>query len=73
MFFWVLYMVHFIQAVTSSHRLNCISRKKAKAKKDRKEFNNYMEEFYNASGAEEPTFVRHLFYFPRIKNKLGKG
>lgn len=46
---------------------------KHKASIDRKEFNTYMESFYNASGAEKPTFVRHLFYFPRIKNKLGKG
>ncbi len=44
---------------------------KQKASIGRKEFNTYMEEFYNGNGAEEPNFVRHLFYFPRIKNKVG--
>lgn len=42
---------------------------KEKAKQDRKTFNLFLEDFYNADGPEEPTFVRHLFYFPRIKNK----
>ncbi len=43
---------------------------KAKAKIDRKEFNTFMENFYNEDGPEKPTFVRHLFYFPRIKNTV---
>lgn len=46
---------------------------KQKASIDRKEFNTYMENFYNADGPEKPNFVRHLFYFPRIKNKVGKA
>lgn len=43
---------------------------KEKAKGKRKEFNLYLEEFYNANGSEKPKFIRHLFYFPRIKNKV---
>jgi long-chain-fatty-acid--[acyl-carrier-protein] ligase len=46
---------------------------KQKASIDRKAFNTYMEDFYNADGPEKPNFVRHLFYFPRIKNKVGKA
>lgn len=43
---------------------------KEKSQIDRKNFNNYLEEFYNANGPEKPTFIRHLFYFPKIKNKV---
>lgn len=46
---------------------------KEKANIDRKEFNAYMEEFYNVNGPENPTFVRHLFYFPKIKNKVARA
>ena len=40
------------------------------AKGDRKSFNTYLEEFYNANGIEEPTYIRHLFFFPKLKRKL---
>ena len=43
---------------------------KLKAQSDRKTFNLFLEEFYNPNGPEKPTFVRHLFYFPRIKSKV---
>ncbi len=45
---------------------------KNKAQKDRKTFNNFLEDFYNKNGPEKPTFIRHLFYFPRIKSKVSK-
>jgi 1-acyl-sn-glycerol-3-phosphate acyltransferase len=41
-----------------------------RAQTDRKNFNLFLEEFYNEAGPEPPTFIRHLFFFPRIKNKL---
>ena len=43
---------------------------KRKAQSDRKSFNLFLEDFYNAAGPEPPVFIRHLFYFPRIKNKV---
>jgi len=43
---------------------------KAHAKIGRQEFNTFMENFYNENGPEKPNFVRHLFYFPKIKNKV---
>ncbi|MDA3890694.1 MAG: lysophospholipid acyltransferase family protein [Salinivirgaceae bacterium] len=46
---------------------------KLKAKSDRKTFNKFLENFYNENGPEKPTFIRHLFFFPRIKNKIVKN
>jgi len=46
---------------------------KQKAQTDRKTFNLFLENFYNENGPEKPTFVRHLFFFPRIKNKVIYG
>ncbi|MBI9069646.1 MAG: 1-acyl-sn-glycerol-3-phosphate acyltransferase [Salinivirgaceae bacterium] len=43
---------------------------KQKAPEGRKIFNTFLEDFYNENGPEKPTFVRHLFFFPRIKNKV---
>ena len=43
---------------------------KLKAKSDRKTFNLFLEGFYNANGPEKPTFIRHLFFFPRIKSTV---
>ncbi len=43
---------------------------KLKAKLDRNSFNLFLEGFYNENGPEKPTFVRHLFFFPKIKNKV---
>lgn len=43
---------------------------KEKAQIDRKDFNSFLEEFYNENGPEKPIFIRHLFYFPRIRNKV---
>ena len=45
---------------------------KEKARVGRKAFNNYLEEFYNSKGPEKPVFIRHLFYFPKIKTKVVK-
>jgi len=38
-----------------------------KAKEDRKTFNHYLEEFYNVNGAEQATYLKHFFYFPKMK------
>lgn len=43
---------------------------KNQAKTTRKDFNLFLEKFYNENGPEKPTFIRHLFFFPRIKNKV---
>ncbi|MDX2360863.1 MAG: lysophospholipid acyltransferase family protein [Crocinitomicaceae bacterium] len=42
---------------------------KEHAKKDRKAFNDFLENFYNANGPEEATFIRHYFFLPLIKPK----
>ena len=43
---------------------------KEKATLGRKPFNEFLEGFYNTDGPENPTFVRHLFFFPKIKKKV---
>jgi len=40
------------------------------AQTDRKTFNKFLEDFYNKDGKEEAMFVRHLFFFPKLKNKI---
>ncbi|MBN4061720.1 1-acyl-sn-glycerol-3-phosphate acyltransferase [Bacteroidales bacterium AH-315-I05] len=40
------------------------------AKNDRKIFNTFLEEFYNVNGEEKPTYIKHLFYFPKLKKEL---
>lgn len=42
---------------------------KLKAMKDRRTFNNYLEDFYNNNGPEKATYIKHLFYFPKSKRK----
>jgi long-chain-fatty-acid--[acyl-carrier-protein] ligase len=37
------------------------------AKKDRKTFNNYLENFYNEKGVEEVKYIRHFFFLPLRK------
>ena len=39
------------------------------AKKERRPFNTYLEEFYNKDGAESPLYVKHFFFFPKSKRK----
>lgn len=43
---------------------------KEKAKEGRKNFNLFLESFYNENGPENPTFIRHLFFFPKVKRKV---
>lgn len=40
-----------------------------KSKLDRRSFNTYLEDFYNINGPEEATYIRHFFYFPKLKKK----
>lgn len=40
------------------------------SKTDRKKFNTFLEEFYNKNGAEEVSYVKHYFYFPKSKKIL---
>lgn len=42
---------------------------KLQSKSDRKTFNTYLEEFYNVHGAEKVTYIKHFFYFPKMKRK----
>lgn len=42
---------------------------KLQAKSDRKTFNSYLEEFYNVYGPEEVTYIKHFFYFPKMKRE----
>ncbi len=43
---------------------------KRMAKEDRKTFNTFLEDFYNIHGVEEPSYIKHFFYFPKLKKKL---
>ena len=43
--------------------------KKEYAKKDKKEFNSFLENFYNTDGPEEAKFIRHFFFLPLRKPK----
>lgn len=50
------------------------SEAKAKAKSlNRREFNAYLEEFYNRNGEEQARFIRYHFLSPKLKRKLPKG
>lgn len=40
------------------------------SKNDRRTFNTYLEQFYNVNGIEEPTFIKHFFFYPKSKRKL---
>ena len=42
---------------------------KLQSQSDRKTFNTYLEEFYNINGAEKVTYIKHFFFFPKIKRK----
>lgn len=42
---------------------------KDKALLGRKEFNAFLEEFYNRNGEEQPVFLKHFFYLPPSKKK----
>ena len=40
------------------------------SQKDLKTFNKFLENFYNIHGEEKPLFLKHFFYFPKLKKKL---
>lgn len=40
------------------------------AKGKRRDFNQFLEDFYNKKGKEAPTFVRHIFYLPKFKRRI---
>jgi len=40
---------------------------------DRNSFNKYMEDFYNVNGPEKVTYIKHLFYFPKLKREYPKN
>lgn len=42
---------------------------KLQSQSDRKSFNTYLEGFYNVNGAEKATYIKHFFYFPKMKRK----
>jgi hypothetical protein len=43
---------------------------KKESKGDRRDFNGYLDTFYNVKGVEEPSFIRHFFFMPKSKRKL---
>jgi long-chain-fatty-acid--[acyl-carrier-protein] ligase len=43
---------------------------KLQSKKERREFNAYLDTFFNVNGVEEPSFVKHFFFLPKSKRKL---
>ena len=43
---------------------------KLQAKNKRRDFNSYLDDFYNVNGIEEASFVRHFFFAPKTKRKL---
>lgn len=47
--------------------LDITEESKRKAELDRRSFNNYLEDFYNVNGPEEPTYIKHFFYFPKMR------
>ena len=46
---------------------------KLKASIDRNSFNKYMEDFYNLNGPEKATYIKHLFYFPKLRREYPKN
>lgn len=38
----------------------------------RKEFNVFLEDFYNIKGQEEARFIKHFFFIPKLKRSLPK-
>jgi acyl carrier protein len=44
--------------------------KEAAENLDRKEFNTFLEAFYNIYGEEKPLFLKHYFYSPKLKRHL---
>ena len=46
---------------------------KLKASIDRSTFNKYMEDFYNINGPEKVTYIKHLFYFPKLRREYPKN
>ena len=47
--------------------------KKYAKEKTRKEFNAYLEDFYNVKGTEYIRYMRHYFYAPKLKRAKPKG
>ena len=43
---------------------------KLQAQNGRKVFNEFLEDFYNEKGEEEPVYIKHFFYFPKLKKSL---
>ncbi len=43
---------------------------KKKSLNERHTFNAFLEEFYNKKGIEQPTYIKHFFFFPKSKRKL---
>jgi long-chain-fatty-acid--[acyl-carrier-protein] ligase len=39
---------------------------------ERREFNKYLEDFYNIHGEEYARFMKHFFYVPKLKKKFPK-
>ena len=42
---------------------------KLQAQSARRTFNNYLQDFYNVDGPEEATYIKHFFYFPKMRRK----
>jgi len=42
---------------------------KLQSQSDRKTFNTYLEEFYNVYGSEKVSYIKHFFFFPKMKRK----
>lgn len=43
---------------------------KLQALEGRKNFNDFLEEFYNEHGEEDPVYIKHFFFFPRPRKTL---
>jgi len=46
---------------------------KKKASIDRSAFNTYMEDFFNINGPEKVSYIKHLFYLPKLKREYPKN
>ena len=43
---------------------------KQHVRKGRKEFNTFLDNFYNKYGEEKPIYIKHFFYAPKLKKTL---
>ncbi|MDX2360186.1 MAG: lysophospholipid acyltransferase family protein [Crocinitomicaceae bacterium] len=70
-FFWLANLIFFCpKRNVTLEIVDITDEAREHAKGDRRAFNTYLEGFYNVNGIEEPTYIKHFFFFPKLKRKL---